>query len=323
MSARPGLSRKVWLALLTVYVVWGSTYLAIRVAVRTLPPFLMAGVRFLVAGGLLYAWAIRRGDAAEDPIGRPQWRSAFLVGGLLLLGGNGGVVFAERVVPSSIAALVVATVPIWMALFAARRGGERLLFKAVVGLALGLAGVVLLVRAGGSNGGFVDPFGVILLVGASVSWAFGSVWARHLPLPRRPLVTTAMEMIGGGALLSLAGVVTGEIGQIDFEAFSASSLLALAYLIVFGSWAGFSAYVYLLHNASTSVASTYAYVNPVIAVFLGWALLSEPVTALTLVAAAMIVGAVVLILRSEERTVVREVAGTPSPADVPAAVEQA
>ncbi|MCA1726584.1 MAG: EamA family transporter [Actinobacteria bacterium] len=194
--------RKLWLALATVYVIWGSTYLAIRLAVEDLPPFLMAGTRFLIAGGLLFAFAIRRGQAAADRVGWPQWRAAAIVGGLLLLGGNGGVVFAERRVTSGVAALIVGTVPIWMALFAARRDDERVRVRAALGLLMGFAGVVLLARTSGEHGGAVDTFGVALLVFASISWAFGSVIAPRLSLPRRPLETTGMEMLAGGALMT-------------------------------------------------------------------------------------------------------------------------
>lgn len=311
--------RRLWLALGTVYVIWGSTYLAIRVAVRTLPPFLMAGFRFLVAGGLLYLFAFRRGDAENDRIGWPQWRAAAIVGGLLLLGGNGGVVWAEQRVTSGVAALIVATVPIWMALFAARRQDERVRLRAVVGLLLGFAGTVLLVRASGEGGGSVDLVGAGVLVFASISWAFGSVLAPSLRLPKRPMVTTALEMISGGALLTLAGVVRGELTDVRFESFSGESLLALAYLIVAGSLAGFTAYSWLLHNTTAQVASTYAYVNPMIAVVLGWAILDERITGTTILAAALIIGAVALIVRTSDRR--RGEAVLPAPVEAPAVAE--
>jgi drug/metabolite transporter (DMT)-like permease len=313
-------SRKLWLALATIYVIWGSTYLAIRVAVETLPPFLMAGVRFLVAGGILYAFARGRGDVAHDRVGWPQWRAAAIVGGFLLLGGNGGVVWAERRVTSGVAALIVGTVPIWMALFAARRDAERIRLRAATGLLLGFAGVVLLARTGGDAGGTVDPLGVALLVFASISWAFGSVIAPKLSLPKRPLVTTGLEMIAGGALMTLAGVLTGELGEVHLAAFSTRSLLALGYLIVAGSLAGFTAYIWLLHNTSTQIASTYAYVNPMIAVFLGWLILDEPLSGMTLVAAALIIGAVALIVRSASTR--RGEPAAPVPIEAPAVAEE-
>ncbi|SRR6266508_4351453 len=295
MSAR----RKLWLALITVYVLWGSTYLSIRVAVRTLPPFLMAATRFLVAGLILLALTIRRGDRTADPIGARQWGAAAIVGTLLLLGGNGLVSWSERRIDSGVAALIVATVPIWMAVFAATLGAERLRARTVAGLALGFAGVALLIRSAGSDGGPVDLLGGLGVVLASLLWAFGSILSRRLSLPKRPLVATSMEMLAGGAALALTGLLSGELRGFSPSQVSLESLLGLGYLIVFGSWAAFSAYVWLLANARPSLVSTYAYVNPVIAVFLGWLILHEPVTPLTLLAAAVIVGAVAVIVRSE------------------------
>ena len=288
--------KRLWIALTTVYIVWGSTYLAIRVAVSTIPPFLMAGVRFLIAGGVLYAWSIRRGDAENDPIGPRQWAAAALIGGLLLLGGNGGLVWAERRVPSGLSALVIALVPIWMALMVSARGQERLRVRAVAGLLLGLGGTVLLVRSSETGGGSVSLAGVAVLVLASISWAFGSVLSPSVGLPKRPLVSTAMEMLCGGAMLSLAGLSSGEATHLHVSRISGTSIAALLYLIVLGSWAGFTAYVWLLQNAPPSLASTYAYVNPMVAVFLGWLILHERVTELTLVSGALIVGAVTLII---------------------------
>lgn len=309
-------ARRLAVALATVYVIWGSTYLAIRVAVETLPPFLMAGARFMIAGAALLAFAIRRGDVEGDRVGWPQWRAAAIVGGLLLLGGNGGVVWAEQRVSSGVAALIVATVPIWMALFAARRDREGIRARAGIGLALGFAGTVLLARTSGADGGAVNLAGTLALVFASISWAFGSVLAPKLALPKRPMVTTGMEMLAGGALLTLAGIATGEVADVHFEAFSRASLIAFAYLVIAGSLAGFSAYSWLLHNTSPQIASTYAYVNPMIAVFLGWAILSEPVSGMTILAAALIIGAVALIvLGASARRV-------PAPIEAPAVAEE-
>jgi len=313
----------VWLALTTIYIVWGSTYLAIRVADRTLPPFLMAAVRFLVAGAILYVWAIRRGDRGGDRPGGPQWRAALIVGGLLLLGGNGLVVWSEQRIDSGIAALIVATVPIWMAVWAAALGRERPGLRVAAGLALGFGGTALLVTAARSGGGAVDLLGAGGVVMASFLWALGSVLAGRLPLPKRALVATALEMLCGGALLTVVGVASGELGRVHPSTISSESLLAMGYLIVFGSLVAFSAYVYALSQASTSLVSTYAYVNPVIAVFLGWALLSERVTPLMLLAAAIIVGAVVLIVRGQAGGAreARLVAEASSPANAPAVVD--
>ena len=284
---------RIWAALTVVYLVWGSTYLAIRVAVDTLPPLSMAGVRFLVAGGLLAAVAVARGDWRDGPVGLAQWRAAAIVGAALLLGGNGAVVTAERRIPSGVAALLVAMLPFWVALIDRVWFGRRLGRRATAGLGLGFAGVALLF--GRPETGGVDPFAALLCIGASASWAVGSVYARTAPLPRRPLVATSMEMLAGGTLLALAGMLGGELASVQPAAFSTASLLALAYLVVFGSLVAFSTFVWLLHNAPLPLVSTYAYVNPVVAVLLGWALLGEPLTPRMLVAATVVVLGVALV----------------------------
>lgn len=300
VSSRLSAAARVWVALGIVYVVWGSTYLAIREAVLTIPPFFMAGVRFVVAGAALHAWAARRGDIRGDPIGRRQWAAAALIGGLLLVGGNGGVAWAEQRVPTSVAALIIATVPLWMMLIAAWRGEDRVRARVAAGLALGFGGTALLVLSGRSSGGRpVDVAGVLVLIGAAISWALGSVLSRRAALPRRPLVATALEMTCGGALLLLLGLATGEAGQFHISRVSGASVAGLAYLVVLGSWVAFSAYVWLLRNAPTSMASTYAYVNPVIAVSLGWLFLNEAVTWLTLLSAALILSAVAMIVLAQ------------------------
>jgi len=288
----------IWSALATVYVIWGSTYLAIREAVLTLPPLLMASVRFVVAGALLFAWAIRRGDHEGDRPGWPEWRSAFIVGSLLLLVGNGGVVLAERSVPTGIAALVIATIPLWMAVIDRVFFGQRLAPQAIVGLVLGFGGLAVLV--GGTGSGKLDLVGMVILLTAALGWAIGSMYSRSARLPNRPLVATAMEMLAGGVALAVAGALHGEFGRIHPERFSTASLLGLAYLIVFGSWVAFSAYIWLLRSAPISLVSTYAYVNPVVAVFLGWAFLSERITSRTVVAGAVILAAVALILSARK-----------------------
>jgi drug/metabolite transporter (DMT)-like permease len=277
-----------------VYLLWGSTYIAIRFALETLPPFWMAASRFLLAGTLLYLFARRRGAAAPEP---RHWRSALVVGGLLLLGGNGGVVWAEQRVPSGLAALLVATVPLWMVtLDGVGRGWRRPPGQVLVGVGMGLAGVALLVGpARFAGGGGVDPLGAAVLLLASLSWTAGSLYSRRAPLPASPLLGTAMEMLGGGACLVVAGLVAGEWSRLDLAAASPRSLLAVAYLVVFGSLVGFTAYVWLLRVSTPPLVATYAYVNPVVAVFLGWAFANEPVTVRTLVAAGVIVGAVMLI----------------------------
>jgi drug/metabolite transporter (DMT)-like permease len=287
-------------AFAAVYVIWGSTYLAILYAIETLPPFLMAGARFLVAGSALYAWARLRG------VPRPRlvhWRSAAIVGAFLLLGGNGGVVWSEQRVPSGLAALLVATVPLWMVVFESLRPGGVKPGRGVwVGLALGLAGAALLVGRGELAGGRgADPLGAAVLIAASMSWACGSIYARGARLPESPLLATGMEMLSGGVLLTVAGLAGGEWGRLALGQVSARSLWSLVYLIVMGSLVGFTAYIYLLQKTTPALASTYAFVNPVVAVLLGWALAGEAVTTRTLLAAVVIVTAVVVIIMSRAR----------------------
>jgi len=287
----------IWGPLLTVYLIWGTTYLGIRVVNETMPPLLSAGFRFVVAGAVLYAWAIRRGDREGDRPTPIQWRSALIVGALLLVGGNGGVVWAERTVPSGVVALIIALVPLWMALFDRIIVRRPLGARTVVGLVLGFAGTALLVGQGVDAGSF-DLRGAMFAVGASIAWATGSLYSRNAPLPRRPFVGNGMQQLLGGALLLLIGTLIGELGDVHPEDFSTASLLALGYLIVFGSLIAFTSYLWLLRNARTALVATYAYVTPVVAVFLGWLILDEPVTLRTIVAAAVIVVAVALIVSS-------------------------
>lgn len=286
-------------AFAAVYVIWGSTYLAIRFAIETLPPLLMAGSRFLVAGGVLYAWMRWRGRTR--PEGR-HWLGATVVGGLLLLGGNGGVVWAEQTVPSGLAALMVATVPLWMVLIDWwRPGGTKPARIVLLGVVVGLAGMVLLVDLEETRGTAVHGVGALVLILASLSWATGSLYSRRANLPRSPFLATAMEMIMGGALLTTVGLARGELGTFDPTQVSGRSVGAVAYLIVFGSIIAFTAYIWLLRVVSPAKAGTYAYVNPVVAVALGWALADEPVTGRTLIAAAIIIVAVALITSHRAR----------------------
>ena len=282
-------------AFLAVYLFWGATYLAIRVANETLPPLMMASARFLTAGAILYAWARTR---APRPT-RAQWRSTSIVGVMLLLGGNGCVVWAESNdrVPSGIAALLVAMVSLWLVLIDwARRGGVRPTRGVTVGLALGFTGIGLLVGPAELAGGTrVDPIGAAVLAFASFSWAAGSIYSRHVTLPDSQPLTTAMEMLSGGAALGLLGLLIGEPGRFDPTGVSTRSMAALGYLIVFGSLIGFSAYVYILRVSTPARVGTYAFVNPVVAVVLGWAILGEPLTPRTLAAAAVIIAGVAAI----------------------------
>ncbi|GAC1517373.1 MAG: drug/metabolite exporter YedA [Gemmatimonadaceae bacterium] len=293
---------KVIAAFLAIYLIWGSTYLAIRFAVETLPPFLMVGVRFLVAGTLLYAWSRLRGARAPTLI---QWRSAAIIGGLLLMVGNGGVVWAEQRLPSGLTALLV-VVPFWMVVLEwVRPRGRRPSGAVLAGLALGLAGLALLVGPDAFHGvGTVDPVGAVVVVFASLAWAGGSLYSRSAPLPASPLLTTGMEMLAGGALLTIGAIALGEPRTLHPALVSARSLGALLYLITFGSLLGFTAYVWLLKVAAPAKVATYAYVNPVVAVYLGWALAGEAVSPRTGIAAAIIIAAVALITLERKPAVV-------------------
>ncbi len=280
-------------AFAAIYVIWGSTYFAIRVAIETIPPFLMAGLRFLFAGAVLYAWCRWRGAPAPS---RRHWLSATIIGGLLLLGGNGGVVWSEQFVPSGIAALIVATVPLWLVLLNwLGSAGQRPGIAEVVGVALGFTGMILLVQMGGDDGG--EPLhrvGAIVLLFATLSWSVGSLYSRRAPLPSSPLVATGMEMLAGGALLTVAGTVAGEWPRFAPSAMSFRSLAAVLYLIVFGSLVAFTAYMWLLRVTTPARVATYAYVNPIVALLLGWGFAGEPLTARTLLASAVILLGVVV-----------------------------
>lgn len=284
------------LAFAAIYLIWGSTYLAIRYAVETLPPFLMAGARFTLAGVLLYAWARWRG--AQRPTAA-QWRSSAIMGGLLLLGGNGLVSWAELRVSSGLAALLVSTIPLfvvileWIGPRAIRVGAPSRLVT--LGVVAGLAGIAILVGPGELLGDRVDPIGAAVLVCAALSWSIGSAFSRKLDQHASPTASTAMQMLTGGGLLLLAGAGLGEIPRLEPAAISTTSLVALGYLIVFGSLVAFTAYVFLLAKVEVAKVATYAYVNPVVALLLGWAVAGEALSPRTLIASTIILGAVVLI----------------------------
>ena len=277
-----------------LYVIWGSTYLAIRFAIETLPPFLMAAVRFGVAGTLLFAWTQVRGAPAPS---RATWKATAIIGAALILGGNGAVVWAEQTVPSGIAALTVAGVPVWMVLFDwLAPGGVRPTPRVMAGLLMGVLGLVVLVGPGAITGtGPVNLVGAAVLMAGSVSWAAGSIYARHVHLPSRPLLTTGMQMLAGATLLAVLALAVGEVGDFHPSDVSAASALALGYLIVFGSLVAYSAYVWLLKVSLPARVSTYAFVNPLVAVLLGWLVADEPLTADTFLAAGIIILGVALI----------------------------
>jgi len=283
-------------AFVTVYVVWGSTYFAIRYAVETIPPFLMGGSRFFVAGALLFAWSQRGGFSW--PTGR-QWRDAAIVGCLMLVGGNGGVTWAEKTVPSSVAALIVAIVPLWMVLLEWREpGSKRPTGRVFTGLLIGFIGVAFLVLGGhGYDGAALDPWSVAAILFATITWASGSLFSRRATKPKSALTTIGMQMIAGGGIMVVCGLALGEGSTFSFSTVTAVSFWAWAYLAIFGSLIGFTAYLWLLQVSTPSKVSTTSFVNPLIAVVLGCWLGSEPFTSKLIVSTAMIVVAVILILR--------------------------
>jgi drug/metabolite transporter (DMT)-like permease len=288
----------IWSALIAVYLIWGSTYLAIRYAVETMPPFLMAAVRFIVSGGFLYVLRRFSGDPAPKAV---EWRSAAIIGIFLLVGGNGGVVWAEQFVTSSLAALLVATVPLWMVLMdAVRPAGHRPGPLAVAGILIGFAGVVLLVRSVAVGADTTSLPGAAALILASLAWSIGSLYGRTARLPASQLLGTAMEMLAGGVALLLVATLLDEWRVFEVATISRRSVLALLYLTVIGSSA-FVAYVWLLRVAPTPLVATYAYVNPLVAVLLGYFLAQEPMTVRTLLAAALIIGSVALVSMPQGR----------------------
>ena len=293
-TTRSTSSLAIWSALAAVYVIWGSTYLAIAITVQTLPPLLSAGLRFCVAGVVLLGIvAVRRGLH----VGRQQLVGAAVVGLLLLVGGNGFVVLAERTVPSGLTALIIASVPLWIVIFR-RIAGDRIHASTFIGVAVGFAGVAFLVVPRGSGGG-VDVGGLALLLVATVSWAVGTFLAPRLAMPRDSLLSTGIQQLAGGVVLLVSGAAVGELGRLEPASWSVNSLLALAYLVVFGSLIAFTAYSWLLQNAPVSLVATYAYVNPVVAVVLGALVLAEPITGSIVFGAAIIVAAVAFIVTRE------------------------
>lgn len=278
----------VALALATIYLVWGSTYLAIRVTDRTTPPLLMSSVRFLIAGTALYVFASR---GRARPTLR-EWGAAAIVGAALLLVGNGGVAWAETRLESGFAALIVAIIPLWVAVMDRFFFGRRLSRTAVIGLVIGFAGVALLVRPGGGG----DAFAALALVVTTSAWAGGSLFARGAKLPESPLLAAAMQMLTASVFLAVAGLALGEASDVHASSFAAKPMIAFAYLVVVGSLIAFSAYAWLLKNVRISIVSTYAFVNPVVAVALGTVFLAEPIGWTTVIAGAAIVVAVVLIV---------------------------
>ena len=293
-AKRPASPLAIWGALGVVYAIWGSTYLAIAIAVQTLPPLFSAGLRFCVAGlVLLGVIAVRRGLQ----VGRQQLLAAATVGLLLIFGGNGFVVLAERTVPSGLTALIVASVPLWIVILR-RIAGDRIHLSTFLGVAVGFAGVAFLVAPRGSSGG-ADLAGIGLLLVATVSWALGTFLSPRLGMPKDSLLSTGIQQLAGGVVLLAAGATGGELAHLEPARWSTSSLLAMGYLVVFGSLVAFTAYSWLLQNAPVSLVATYAYVNPVVAVVLGALILAEPITPSIVIGAAIIVAAVAYIVTRE------------------------
>ena len=288
-------------AFAAVYIVWGSTYLAIRVGIESFPPLILAGFRHLSAGLLLYP--VVRLKTGIRPTAA-NWRTAVVASVLLLFVGNGGVSWAEQTVPSGVTALLVATVSLWLVIVDwLRPGGMRPAPRVVLGLLMGFVGLLLLVGPGHLGGSErVDPRGAGVLMFASLAWACGSLYSKHGGMPSSPMLGVAMQSLAGGVILLIAGLFAGEFHGLHLGAISVRSWLALAYLIVFGSGIGFSAYIYILHKSTAARVATYAFVNPVVALFLGWLIVGETITLRTVIAAAVILTAVILVITAPHRT---------------------
>ena len=284
-------SLAIWSALSAVYLIWGSTYLAIRFTVETTPPFLSAAARFIISGGFLYLWRRLAGDPRPTS---EQWRNASIIGIFLLVGGNGGVVWAAQYIPSSLAALLVATVPLWMILFDALRHGDKPGRTAFGGILIGFCGAVLLVRWTGNQASAAHLNGAVAVLAASCLWAIGSIYGKTAKLPASPLVTTGVEMLVGGGVLVLVAFVFGEFAAFDPSAVSPRSAAAWIYLTVIGP-AAFVSYAWLLRVAPIPLVATYSYVNPLVALLLGYFLGNEILTPRILLAATLIIGSVVLV----------------------------
>jgi drug/metabolite transporter (DMT)-like permease len=292
----------VWAGIVTLYVVWGSTYLGIAVAVETLPPFLMAAARFLAAGTILLTWSVARAGASFRRPSTAEVRDAAVIGALLLGGGMGLVAYGELAAPSGIATLLVAMMPLWLAVGGRIVFGERLPLLAAVGIGLGLVGVAILVSPGDAALDGVGATHLLALLISPVCWAAGSLFAAHRArLPERPLVATGLQMLLGGLVLLAMALLAGEPARFDPSAVSARSLVGLAYLTLVGSILAFTVYGWLLRVAPLPKVSTYAYVNPVVAVILGAAILGEPLTGRAILAGAVIVAAVALIITARSR----------------------
>jgi drug/metabolite transporter (DMT)-like permease len=305
----------VLVAFAGVYIIWGSTYLAIRIGVESFPPLILAGFRHFTTGLLLYP-LLRRKTGIRPTAA--NWKAAIVSGALLLFIGNGGLSWAEQTVPSGIASLLVASVSLWLVIVDwLRPGGVKPVPRVVVGILIGFAGLALLVgpaHLGGSER--VDPRGAAVLVFASLAWACGSLYSKHGGMPSSPMLGVAMQSFAGGAILLLAALFAGEFRGLHLSAISVRSWLAFVYLIVFGSGIGFSAYIYILHKSTAARVATYAFVNPVVALFLGWLMLGETITQRTVLAAAVILAAVILVITAPHPTPAQASAAVPAAGEI-------
>ena len=286
---------KIWLALLALYIVWGSTYLGIKIAIETMPPFFHASIRFLISGIILVAWQRSAGHPLPT---RKQWFSTAIIGTLLLLGGNGLVAWAEQVIPSGVAALIIGSVPMFLVVAEAiRPNGVKPNWQAIVGLLIGFVGIFILVGPAEISGSStkLNPFGVIALLSACLFWATGSIYSKTADLPKSSLMNTGAQMLMGSISLLIVSLLTGELNGWDVTAVSSRSIYGLLYLIFAGSLIGFASYGWLLQNAPISLVATYAYVNPIVAVLLGNWIGDEPLEPRIWLAAAIIIGSVIFI----------------------------
>lgn len=301
LYSREKMKTKIWLALLALYIVWGSTYLGIKVAIETIPPFFQAGIRFFVSGLILLIW--QRAAGQEFPT-RRQWISTAVIGNLLLLGGNGLVSWAEQFIPSGVAAIIIGSIPMFLVIAEAiRPNGVKPTWRAVLGMLVGFAGIFILVGPSEISGRGVelDPFGVVALLVACILWAIGSIYSKSADLPKSSLMTTGAEMLMGSMGLMVVSLFTRELSGWSISEVSMRSVYGLAYLITIGSLLGFGSYIWLLQNAPISLVATYAYVNPIVAVLLGNWIGNEPLEPRIWVAAAIIIGSVIFINSSRKK----------------------